>query len=62
MKSYIVNLVDMSGSENPTIVYERFRFEHRDRKGRLIASNGMSRFETLFRKLLRRIQDGFERV
>jgi len=44
----------------PTIVKTRFRFEHRDRKGRLIASSGMSKVEISLRKLVRRIQDGLK--
>ena len=53
----------MPGSEeNPTIIHERFRFEHRDSKGRLISSSGMSRVEITLRKLGRRIKDAFERV
>lgn len=48
--------------ENPPIIYERFRFEHRDGKGRLVASSGMSRVEISIRKLVRRIQDALEGV
>jgi len=46
----------MSDKESP-IVADRFRFEQRDSKGRLVARTGMSRVEFLLRKFMRKVQD-----
>jgi len=45
--------------QNAPIVSERFRFEQKDSKGRLVTRSGMSRVEFLIRKFLRKIQDAF---
>lgn len=45
--------------ESPLVIQEKFSFEQRDSKRRLIARSGMSGIEILLRKVWRRIQDAF---
>jgi len=48
--------------ENAMVVADRFRFEQRDSKGRLIAYSGMGRLEFLLRKFWRKVQNFIERI
>jgi len=46
----------MSSKQGP-LLQERFRYEHRDRRGRLVSRSSIGPAEFLLRKLLRWIQD-----
>jgi len=47
----------MSGRKQGPLLQERFSYEQRDRKGRLVSRSGMGRSEFIFRKALRWIED-----